>query len=115
YDRAGVAARMKHLEQARRTQARMFFERLLDECLVGVEQRGPNEGAESNEAVGLDGGAHRLVVHAELGGDRAELPVLGEEEAANLGAQLVVDHRATSRASSRRRSRKSRSRFPSLR
>ena len=44
----------------------------------------------------LDRVMNRVVVKAKLGGDGADLPVLGEKEASDLCAQLGGDHRATS-------------------
>jgi hypothetical protein len=35
-------------------------------------------------------------MHAELGGDGADTPMLGEEQSADASALLGVDHRATS-------------------
>jgi len=93
--------------EPRRAQARVLLERLAHEVLVRVELGRPHRPRAPREAVTLDGQADGVVVDAQLGGDRADRPVLGEEEAPNARVQLDVDHRATSKSRSWRRSRKS--------
>ena len=104
HDAAHIAPRSQHLVQARRPQPRVLVERPLDEVLVRVEQRWPRS-ATAHETVGIDDPSHRVVMHTELAGDRPDLPVLGEEEAAELRLELLADH-AASTSSSRRRSEK---------
>src|SRR5260370_42533172 len=86
----------------------MLIERRANEVLVFVEQRlPPRPRSGRREAVGADRALAHVVVHAQLAGDRADLPMLGIEEAANARLELGVDHRPTSRSISAARSRKS--------
>src|SRR5579871_2154276 len=48
------------------------------------------------EALHLDGLANRIRMHAQLAGNRADLPMLGVKVAANLGAGFRCDHRRRS-------------------
>jgi len=57
-----------------------------------VEGAGPDLRPRPDEALTLDGAADGGVMHAELGGDGVEAPVLGEEEPANLRVLLRGDH-----------------------
>jgi hypothetical protein len=94
----------RELEEARGAQARVRFEGRRDERLEGIERRDGGAVGDVDEALGFDRELHGVAVDAELGGDRADLPVLGEEEAAHARAQLGRDHRATSNITSWRRS-----------
>ena len=76
-------------------QLGMLVERLVDERLERVEQRRPELALRAHEPVALDGALDGVVVHAELGRDGADLPVLGEEQPPNACELLGVDHRAT--------------------
>ena len=94
-DRALVAAIAKHLVQPRRTQMGMLLEGDEDEVAVRVEHLRANAELGREERPALDGVMDGVAVQSELGGDGADLPVLGEEEATDLGALLARDHRAT--------------------
>jgi hypothetical protein len=103
---ARVAAIPKHLEQARRSQARILLEGLLDECPVRLERRRATREATIGEALGLERKLDGVPMNTELAGDGADLPVLGEEEPPDASSLLLGDHRATSEITSRSRSRK---------
>ncbi len=108
HHRARIATRADHLEDARRAQSRVVVEDLADEPLVRVEHRRANLRPRAHEPVGLDRVADGVVVDAELAGDGAHLPMLGVEEAADLGLALLGErHGNTSRSEMRSRSRKS--------
>jgi hypothetical protein len=64
----------------------MLLERGAHEILVRIEQghRGPK--GHVGESLGLDRERDGVAVHAELGGDRAHLPVLCKEQAADACA-----------------------------
>jgi hypothetical protein len=79
HDRAGVAPRAHHLEEARRAQAWMVLEDLREEAFVGVEHGGADLCHGGREPVGLDRVPDGGVVYAEFGRDRADAPVLGVE------------------------------------
>jgi len=78
--------------QTRRAQARVALERLADEGQEGIELGRPRARAAGTEALDLDRAAHRVGVRAERGGDRADFPMLGVEEPADLRPQLGRDH-----------------------
>jgi hypothetical protein len=82
----------------------MLGEDLADQLLVGVEHRRPAHGPWAHEPVGLDGMANGVVVDAELGRDRPDLPVLGVEQPTDARPLRGVHHRATSNITSCRRS-----------
>src|SRR5512140_121303 len=82
----------------------MVVEDLRDEALVRIEHGGPDLRLSGRKPVGLDRVPDRGVVHAELGRDGADAPVLGVEQAADARAGLGVRHRATSNIVSCRRS-----------
>ena len=90
-DRSGVAAPFEHLIQASRSQARILLERLLDEVKIRIGQARA-QAAPLVEAMRLDGPLHRLRMQVELGGDGADLPMLGKKESANFGGHLSTDH-----------------------
>jgi hypothetical protein len=91
HDRARIPALAHHLEQPRGAQSRVLLERRLEERPVGVEEARA-DGGRPGEALGGERPADRVGVQAELGGDRPHSPVLGEEEAANLGDLRRGDH-----------------------
>src|SRR5690606_32900628 len=77
--RARVAAGAHHLVDPRRSQPRVLLEDLLDELLVRVQHRRANRPRRrAAESIGLDRPRDGLVMDAELAGDGANLPVLGE-------------------------------------
>ena len=63
-----------------------LLERRGDERLVGIELAGTNLRAGMDAACAVEGAAHGGVVDAEGVGDGADRPVLGVEEATDLGA-----------------------------
>jgi len=67
-----------------------------DEGLVGIEQTGTNLRPAADEAVVLDRPPDGVGMDAEHAGDGADAPMLGVEEAANLGVLLGRDHRGPS-------------------
>ncbi len=101
-DAARVAALVEHLHEPRRAQRRVLLERGDDEGLVRVEHGGPRRLDARAEALDLDRAAHRVGVKAQLLGDGAHRPVLGEVEPADMRVLLAGDHRRSS--SSRARS-----------
>lgn len=103
-DRARIAALCNHLEKARRAQARVLFERRTEKALIRLENRGGWAEFKVYKPLGLNGTLDGLSMQAELGCNGAKLPMLGEEEPPNAGATGLVDHRATSKSMSCRRS-----------
>ena len=87
--RALVATVFQHVVEARRAQPRVALQRLGDEVhvernarLAGVCRDHPSWRSEPRHA------KHPVVMDAQLRLDRADLPVLGEEEATDLGLGL---------------------------
>src|SRR2546426_2711286 len=75
-------------------QIRILLERLADEGDIRIGERaGPGE-PRTVEAVGVDGGAHRVRVKPKSRGDRSDLPVFGVEQTSDLGDLLGGDHRS---------------------
>src|SRR6202453_206800 len=101
---AAVATITEHLEEPCCAQARMPLNRRADEVAIGIEHLRAYAKRGDQERPTLDRAMDRIVVKAQLGGDGADLPVLGEKQSADLGALLVRDHRATSSMRSFRRS-----------
>ena len=91
HDRARIPALAHHLEQPRGAEPRVLLERRLEERPVGVEEARA-DGGRPGEALGGQRPPHRVGMEAELGGDRPHPPVLGEEEAADLGDLRRGDH-----------------------
>jgi hypothetical protein len=106
-DRAAVAAPLDHLKEARGSKSRMLLEGGPHEVPVRIEQGDRRTKGHVGEALRLDCERYGVTVHPELGGDRADLPVLGVVQAPDASAQLRGDHRATSLSVSWRRSLKS--------
>src|SRR5690606_31629134 len=100
-DAARVAAVAQHFEQSCRSQAWVLSQRLPHKLAVWLEQSCTPQVGTPHEASWLDGELYRFVMKAEGADDGADLPVLGEEEPANVRALLVADHRATSRVTRR--------------
>jgi hypothetical protein len=71
-------ARLEHLEQPCCAKTRMLLECFKDQGLVRVETRRPLGSPDGNESIRLDRQSDGVVMHPQLGGDRADLPVLGE-------------------------------------
>ena len=95
HGRAQVAARAEHRVQARRAQAWIRLERGGDDGLVGIEPARAN--LRPGMAVGvIESALDGLVMHAEGVGDGADRPVLGVEEAPDLGPLPQGDHRPLS-------------------
>ncbi len=100
-DGAGVASLAQHGPETRGAQAGVLLEGRGDERLVGIQPAGPDLGAGMDPAIAVkaeltcpavDGSADGLVVDPEGVGDGADRPVLGVEEAADLGALEQGDH-----------------------
>ena len=89
--RARVAPLAHHLEEARRAQAGILLECGFEEGPVRVECAGARD-AQPGEALGGQRAPHSVRMHLELGGDGAHSPVLGEEQAADLGDLRGGDH-----------------------
>jgi hypothetical protein len=107
-DRAQITALADHLQKSRRTQTRILLQRLAQKRQVGI-QPARAQPPRAVQRVRLDRGAHRVAVHAQLGGDRADLPVFGVVQPADRGELLRIQHLLTPRMgrSARRRCRRS--------
>ncbi len=82
--------------QPGRAQPRVLRERLADKRQIGIEL-GAAAGAPRHGArVQGNGRPDGVMVDAEVGGDRADLPVLAEIEPPDLGVLLGRDHRTPS-------------------
>ena len=92
-DRTGIAALADHLVDAGGAEAGVLGQGVADERQIGVEGTGSIQAGAAGSRLALDGGANRLTVVAELGGDGPDLPVLAVVQAPDLGALLGRDHR----------------------
>ena len=92
-DRTGIAALTDHLVDAGGAEAGVLGQGVADERQIGVEGAGSIQAGAAGSRLALDGGANRLTVVAELGGDGPDLPVLAVVQAPDLGAFLGRDHR----------------------
>ncbi len=101
---AGVTTLAQHLQEPRRAQTRVPRDRRKDEVAVRVEHLRAQSKRGRQERPTLDRMMDGVMVNAELGGDGADLPVLGEEESPDRRALRIRDHRATSSMRSFRRS-----------
>ena len=97
---------LDHLQQSRGAQARVLLECRSHELAVRIQQMRSGAEARVGEARRIDSARDGVAVQAELGRDRADLPVLGEVEPADAGPNVFADHRATSSTTRRSRSRK---------
>jgi hypothetical protein len=81
----------EHFQQPCGSQPRMLLERLLNE----IEKRrgGERPRRARLEALGFERAPNGVGMEVEFGGDGADLPMLGEEEAANGGNLFGRDHR----------------------
>jgi len=91
HDARRVAPEADHLVDAGGPKRRVALEGFSDEGQVGVRHPGARR-AGTVGAVGGHGRPDGVRVHSELGGDGADLPVLGVVEAADLGGLLGGDH-----------------------
>ena len=91
-DRTGIAALADHLVDAGGAEAGVLGQGVADERQVGVEGAGSIHAGAAGSRLVLDGGANRLTVEAELGGDGPDLPVLTVVQAPDLGALRGRDH-----------------------
>ena len=82
--------------QPGRAQPRVLRERLADKRQIGIELGAAAGPPRHGARVQGNGRPHGVMVDAEVGGDRADLPVLAEIETADLGVLLGRDHRAPS-------------------
>lgn len=89
--RAGIPSLFDHLEQAGRAQRGIFLERAANEVQIGISQTSA-QGRAAAEAMRLDCASDGVRMKAELSGDRADLPVLGEEQSADVGNLFGRDH-----------------------
>lgn len=101
--RAGYGSpRREHVVEARRAEARVLPERVLDEGRERQHERRPRR----RHAAGREHAEHApddVVVHAELRGDGAHPEVLGVEQPPDLRLDADVDrHDAPSRRTSRK-------------
>lgn len=90
--RAGIPAHPQHLVEPRGAEAWVLGERVAHEGQIRIEL-GAATGATADHARLGDRGAHRLMMDAEIGGDRADLPMLAIVESADFGVLLGSDHR----------------------
>jgi len=104
-DAAVVAAHADHVEEAGGTKARMGLERLVDERLVRVDEARPRRKDERAVGAAIKRAVDDVGVHAELGDDRASLPLLDVVKAPDLVLLGDVDrHDGTPSRQSWRRS-----------
>lgn len=68
-----------------------MLECVSNESGVGIDDGWADKVARL-KAAGFDGVANRIGMHAEFGGDGADLPMLGVKVAADAGAQFFADH-----------------------
>ena len=92
-DGARVAPVAEHGPQARGAQTRVLLEGRGDERLVRIQGAGPDLGPGVDAPIAIERAADGLMVDADGVGDGADRPVLGVEEAADLGALEQGDHR----------------------
>src|SRR6266536_1536380 len=88
---AHVAALADHHQESRRPQAWVPLQRLAQEGQVGIEAAGA-KSLRPVQRIGLHRRADGVAVHAKLRGDGADLPVLGEVQAADGGDLLRIEH-----------------------
>ncbi len=91
-DAAGIAALADHLVKAGGTQPGMLVQGLADELQIGIGEGGA-QGRAAVEALGLNGVANGIGVHAQFAGDGADFPMLGVKVAANLSTRFWTNHR----------------------
>ena len=94
---ARIAARLDHLEQPARAQARVFLQLLDDEHDERICHRWPRRERLWLDARLQQDALHGRMVHAELIGNRADAPLLCVKEAEDFGLRFLWDHGATSR------------------
>src|SRR6266545_1512911 len=104
-DRAGVAALSEHVVQPGGAQAWVPGQRLGDDGAVRIDEPRSRGGARARNAEAEDAANH-VGVDPELGGDRADPPVLREVQTDDLRLDLWRRHRPPRRLSWRRRSRR---------
>jgi len=102
HDGARIPPGAHHLKEPRGPEAGVALQGLLEERAIRVDLTGPDEGR-PGEALGGQRPADGVGVQAELGGDGAHPPVLGEEEPTDLGDLLRGNHGRPPAASLRRR------------
>ena len=90
-DAADETAFAEHLVDPCRSQGRVPLERHLDEADVRIRQARP-QVLGFVEPVRLECQTYRLGVQAHFAADRSDLPVLGEEQPADLGELVGSDH-----------------------
>jgi hypothetical protein len=100
--RAAVAAGDDHLVDAGGAKPGVVLQHLADEAEVGVELAGSRSGG-GVEARGLERPADGVGVETELARNGPDAPVLGVEEAADLGALGLGDHDRPGRSGASRR------------
>src|SRR6266498_1543567 len=88
---AGVTAVAQHLIETGGAQAGMLLKGLLNEVKVRISEGGTRRRTPL-EALSLQGGAHRVRMHPQLGGNGADPPMLGVKQAANLRSLFGRDH-----------------------
>ena len=91
-DAARVATVLDHFEQARCPQARVLLKRESDEVSVRLDLGESGDSAAAHETIGRNGTVDDVGVKRQLGDDGSDLPVLGEEQAPDLGFLLCVNH-----------------------
>lgn len=89
-----VSALADHAEEARSAQTRVSREGLAEKRLVRIKDRGDDAWLGlSDDTVADERALDGVVMDAELARDRADLPVLHEEEAPDPRDLLRIDHR----------------------
>ena len=87
----GVAAGANHLEEAGGAQARILLQGLAEEVQVGIGEAIAEAGM-ATEAVGVEGAAHGVGMHAEFRRNGAHLPMLGVKEMTDLSDLFIGNH-----------------------
>ena len=90
----GIAALFHHLVQPARAQRRIFGQRLDHERDIRRGDRGPYRRLRHRHPGLGEHPPHGAVMHAQLGGDGADQPVLAVMQAQDLGFERAADHRS---------------------
>lgn len=89
---SAIAALRHHLVEAAGAQARVLLQRFADQRHEGVDDGRPQRHRALDYPRLGEHPAHRVVMHAEFGGDGADLPLLGIPQPQNLGLPFARDH-----------------------
>src|SRR5271157_382636 len=87
----GVAAGTNHLEEAGGAQARILLQGLAEEVEVGIGEAIAEAGMAA-ETIGIERRAYRLGVQTQLGRNRADFPMFGMKQMADVGYLFLRNH-----------------------